>query len=403
MTMANEEHLKILRQGVEAWNRWRKENPDVRPDLKGAVLEGADLSGAYLVMADFREANLSETDLSAANLNGADLEGADLSETDLSEADLRGADLSQTDLSQAHLRGAHLREAWLSWADLVGANLYGADLIMASLTRADLSRADLSGADLSRASLSGADLSRAFLREADLSRVDLREANLSRVDLSGADFREADVGYTAFVDLDLSVVKGLDTVKHRGPSHISIDTIYRSHGQIPEAFLRGCGVPDNFIAYMGSLTGKAFEYYSCFISHSTKDQAFAERLYNDLQGKGVRCWFAPEDMKIGDKIRPRIDESIRIHDKLLLILLEHSVASEWVEHEVEHALDLERERKAPVLFPIRLDDAVMKSKIGWAGNIQRGRHIGDFCTWKDHDSYQRAFDRLLRDLKAEEG
>ena len=39
-------------------------------------------------------------------------------------------------------------------------------------------------------------------------------------------------------------------------------------------------------------------------------------------------------MKIGDKIRLRIDESIRIHDELLLVLSENSVASQWVEHEV---------------------------------------------------------------------
>jgi len=105
-------------------------------------------------------------------------------------------------------------------------------------------------------------------------------------------------------------------------------------------------------------------------------------------------------MKIGDRIRLRIDESIRIHDKLLLVLSEHSVASQWVEHEVEHALDLEGERGEPVLFPVRLDDAVMGAKVGWAGSIRRSRHIGDFCQWKEHDAYQVAFDRLLRDLKA---
>jgi hypothetical protein len=60
---------------------------------------------------------------------------------------------------------------------------------------------------------------------------------------------------------------------------------------------------------MGSLIGKAFEFYSCFISYSTKDHDFAERIYADLQSKGVRCWFAPEDLKIGDRFRQRIDES----------------------------------------------------------------------------------------------
>jgi hypothetical protein len=77
-------------------------------------------------------------------------------------------------------------------------------------------------------------------------------------------------------------------------------------GRIPEAFLRGAGVPDEFIAYIRSLAGRGIEFYSCFISYSSKDQVFAERLHADLQAKGVRCWFAPEDMKIGDKIWDRL-------------------------------------------------------------------------------------------------
>src|SRR6266581_7109331 len=155
--------------------------------------------------------------------------------------------------------------------------------------------------------------------------------------------RDAIVGYTSFGDVDMSVVKNLETVKHQGPSTIGIDTIYRSQGNIPEVFLKGAGVDDTFITYIRSLIGKAIEYYSCFISYSSKDEAFANRLYADLQNNNVRCWFAPEDMKIGDKIRPRIDESIHIYDKLLLVLSEHSVASKWVDFEVEAAMDKEQE------------------------------------------------------------
>jgi hypothetical protein len=143
------------------------------------------------------------------------------------------------------------------------------------------------------------------------------------------------------------------------------------------------------------------EYYSCFISYSSKDEAFAQRLHTDLQQKGVRCWFAPEDMKIGDKIRPRIDESIRIHDKLLLVLSKNSINSTWVEKEVETAFEEENKRKQTVLFPVRLDKAVMDTDQAWAADIRRTRHIGDFSWWKDHDAYQQAFERLLRDLKAE--
>ena len=93
------------------------------------------------------------------------------------------------------------------------------------------------------------------------------------------------------------------------------------------------------------------QFYSCFISYSSKDQGFADRLYADLQNKGVRCWFAPEDLKIGDRFRDRIDESIRLHDKLLLILSENSVSSQWVGDEVEAAFEREQGRPGLSSFP----------------------------------------------------
>jgi TIR domain len=190
-------------------------------------------------------------------------------------------------------------------------------------------------------------------------------------------------------------------VRHTSPSSIGIETIFRSHGEIPEVFLRGAGVPDSFITFAKSLVGKPFDFYSCFISHSSVDHEFAERLHADLQAKGVRCWYAPEDLKIGDRFRTRINEAIRIHDKLLIILSENSVRSTWVETEVETAFERERRESRTVLFPIRIDDAVMETGAAWAADIRRTRHIGDFRNWKNHDSFQTAFNRLLRDLKAE--
>jgi hypothetical protein len=159
------------------------------------------------------------------------------------------------------------------------------------------------------------------------------------------------------------------------------------------------GLPDRLIDYLPSLLEEAIQFYSCFISYSSKDEAFAERLYADLQNKGVRCWFAPEDMKIGDKFRQRIEEAIHVHERLLLILSENSVSSEWVEKEVETAFEKEQREKRTVLFPIRLDDAVIESHTGWSADLRRTRHIGDFRQWKDHDAYQQAFKRVLRDLK----
>ena len=269
--------------------------------------------------------------------------------------------------------------------------------IQSHIMRPDLSSANLSGVNLFEAMLIGANLSNANFKGAILS-----YANFTGANLSGADFTNAICEATVFANNDLNGVIGLDTVRHQGPSEISISTLYNSGGNIPEEFLCGCGVPDPFITYAKSLVGKPIDYYSAFISYSNKNQSFAERIHADLQSKGVRCWFAPEDLKIGENIRVEIDESIRVHDKLLLVLSKQSVGSQWVEKEVETAMEKERKQKRTVLFPVMLDNSVLKIESGWPADIRRSRNMGDFRKWKDHDEYQKAFNKLLHDLKAGE-
>ncbi|HLX41085.1 MAG TPA: toll/interleukin-1 receptor domain-containing protein [Ktedonobacteraceae bacterium] len=290
-------------------------------------------------------------------------------------------------------------ENWNTWRDehlFTAIDLTDANLKGTSLRGANLRQADLRGADLKGANLINSDL-----RGANLTDTNLRYANLTDAELNGAILKRTKIGRTIFGDIDLRTVKGIETVIHELPSIIGTDTILRSEGDIPKVFLRGAGLSDTFIEYARSLAQHPIEYYTCFISYSSQDKAFATHLYADLQNNNVRCWFAPEDMKIGDKIRPRIDETIRMFDKLLLVLSQHSIASNWVAYEVERALDKEPQGKHNVLFPIRIDDTILTCTTSWAQEIKENRHIGDFQRWKEYDAYQQAFTRLLRDLKAE--
>lgn len=187
--MANKQHVRILLEGVDAWNEWRKSfrRADLRDArLSGADLRGADLEGVDLSGADLRAANLRKADLHEANLQGADLRHADLLGADLRGANLQGADLRRADLLGTDLRGANLARA-----DLTEANLTGTDLTEANLTGADLTEATLLGADLTEARLDGAKLPQATLvgaklRQAQLQGVDLSEARLSAAFLEGA-------------------------------------------------------------------------------------------------------------------------------------------------------------------------------------------------------------------------
>jgi Ni/Co efflux regulator RcnB len=126
-----------------------------------------------------------------------------------------------------------------------------------------------------------------------------------------------------------------------------------------------------------------------------------------LDSNGVRCWFAPHDVQGGRKLHEQIDEAIRVYERLLLILSSYSMASEWVKTEIAKARQREVQEKRRVLFPIRLVsfDAIRTWECFDADTGKdsareiREYFIPDFSHWKNHDAYQAAFRRLLRDLK----
>lgn len=287
-------------------------------------------------------------------------------------------------------------------------DLAGANLAQTALFDAALNGAVLDAADLRRAGLIGANLRWAKLRGAKLARCHFVTANLCNADLTGSDLTEALFGATILGETILRDTLGLSTCVHHGRSIVDFATLVLSGG-LPGAFLRGCGVPEVLIGNLRSLRGTHF--YSCFISYSGKDEDFAERLHADLQNKGVRCWFARHDIKGGRKIDDQIDEAIRIYDRLLLILSEHSMNSEWVKTEIAHARQKELNEGRQVLFPISLvpfekirDWKCFDADTGEDSAREiREYFIPDFSNWKDHDSYQEAFQRLVRDLKADAG
>lgn len=422
--MANADYLEILRSGVKKWNDWRTETLVVRPDLSGADLDRAHL----------RQANLADS-----NLWGASMVGADLREADLSDADLRGADLRSADFRGANLRNANLIRAVFSDAEsrdieffdeegtdvqsefagfsatelLNNVSLNGANFCSANLSGTIFEAgADLRGTNFSQARLIGTDFSFLDLCGIDFSGADLGGANFSYAELAGVDLRNAIAFSTQFANCDLSEVKGLELVRHWGPSSVGIDTIYESGCAIPENFLRGCGVPEGFITQMPWLIGaeEGIQFYSCFISYSTKDKEFADCLYARMQEAHLRVWYAPQDLQGGKKTHEQIDTAIRVSDKLLLVLSEASLHSEWVISELRMARKAERQTARRKLFPVLLVDfetlrnwECFDSDSGKDLAVElREYFIPDFSNWKDHDQFEAAFARLLNDLRADE-
>jgi uncharacterized protein YjbI with pentapeptide repeats len=380
--MANREHQEILQKGVEVWNRWRKQSAETTPDLT--------------------HANLCDMELA-----GADFESAHLQFASAKRCDLRGAQFDHSDLAGALFDGAKLDNAHFVEAQISGAHFVRAQLSDAVFSVSDLTYANFTNATLRRAVFYHANLTRANLGEADLAGADLTDANFTGARLEGANLTSALMQGTVLAEVDLSRTLGLKEVNHLGPSTVGVDTLYLSHS-LPASFLRGCGVPQSLIEQIGSLLADG-QFYSCFLSHSAKDGIFADLLHSRLQDAQIRVWFAPKDVHGGEKLHEQVDTAIRDHDKLLIVLSEASIQSEWVLTELRKAFRNEKQSGKRKLFPIRL---MSFSKLcewqcfdGDTGKDLaaelRQYFIPDFSDWSQSDKFETALAALLKDLRNE--
>jgi TIR domain/Pentapeptide repeats (8 copies) len=106
--MADPRHLKKLAEGVNAWNKWRKDFTHILPDLSHADLSNKVLSGI-----DFHHTNLDGTDMQNTKLAGASFASASLSQANLSDARLCHTNLYKTFFRETILQRANLHKAQL--------------------------------------------------------------------------------------------------------------------------------------------------------------------------------------------------------------------------------------------------------------------------------------------------
>lgn len=282
--------------------------------------------------------NLTSARLGHCALGALDLSGDDLSNVHLQMSAINGANLARSNLS-----AAHLQDAWVTAASLAGANMGSSKLGGCKLVNSDLSHVDLQSADLNGTNLRGASL-----RGANLTQATIAGGVWDGVDVAGATF-----GYTIMANVNLANVINLDAVRHEAPSTLGMDTILKSVGNIPDAFLLGCGVPPSVITQFHAIFASQAEN-KVFLSYTYGDyhhNAWVEKLALALNALGIFVFFDKWDVVPGDSITKYMDDGIGGSKCGLFICTRESVKradteSRWTGYEaIQFKADLVENRK----------------------------------------------------------
>jgi uncharacterized protein YjbI with pentapeptide repeats len=347
--------IKILTSDAATWNNFkRKQKHSIiwyESGVRTFWLPGYIID---LRQLDLRKADLTDRDLSNIDFTGSDLSGTNFSRSTLDLSDITGTIAGHTSLEDCNLRRT-------KWAPT--------KLHYVRANNADFSHAELNGAVLSNCRLQNAKFTKALI-----------VAEFDGSDVRGADFANSHI-LSSFLNIDLSAARNMHSASYHSNCRIDYQTIKLSE-RVPTPLLAACGVAHFHIPYIDAISRNGAKHPSCFISYSVKDDKFIEYFRNQLANKGIRNWFAPRDLPFGASTRDVIESQIRAHDRLIVVLSKSSIQSQWVQFEVETALELERRKRKDVIIPVSIDDEVFKTKISWVRHLARTKNIAMYKNWK---------------------
>ena len=406
--MANMEHVQLVKRGRDHVARWRTANPDDNLDLNAAYMSyvrapQVDISGADVRDSDLMGAVLQRANLSGCFMNPCHLYHANLRETNMNRTRLNGANLRGADLRGADLTGADLDRAVLSEA-----NLTGAILVNANLSRVNLSGADLTDADLTGASLSGASVVRANMTNAKCTDSDFYQTQFWSVNLTGTDMTGSLFGYSIFQDCDMSGIIGLDQVRHDCPSTVGLDSVFQSHGQIPEAFLLGAGLPEAALSFLDPAKSDSTSLREVYIACIDEDEAIATKLRDDLRAQGVRCWVFSQLVR-GSALVDRhsasdqeeIERWVRDYDKMIILGNAASLEAETLLNDITAAKQMQISTEEWAMFLGATDDTLVEPK-GRAARNLAAEHVVFDLRAGDAATYKQEVERMAEALKQDQ-
>ncbi|MEU9074067.1 TIR domain-containing protein [Kitasatospora sp. NPDC048538] len=322
------------------------------------------------------------------------------------------------DLSRCIFRRCRFRRINALYARFIEARFLDCDLKKAAFGTADFFRAVFDGGTF----------------EGNYHDAFFLQATFHRVTFVGAIFEGAHFGLGVFAGskflastLDPVVVNGLCRVDERTVAdsfqlnHQALELAREQLGDQEavrelrtdlaglDRFFTAVGAdPDMVRAHRDSVPDLAGpDRPSAFISYSSRDEAFAAQLHRMLEANGVDTWFAPHDIRGGRTVLEQITEEIQRRGRMILVLSEASMASNWVATEIGRAVRAERESGTRKLFPIRivaherlLDWELFDADAGHdLARTIRAYHIPDFSTAANPLTLSEAVSRLVRDLR----
>ncbi len=314
------------------------------------------------------------------------------------------------------LRGG--QEGVLEWNHRISHDEEAPNLHNAFLINADLRGVDLRGAYLVGVNLCEANLHHANLAGSLLSGADLRGADLRRAQLHNANLNKAIFGNT-LVSCDLSKTGGLDTIVHASRSIVDIHSLFCFRGELPVAFLRGCGLGEEDIAHFRRRALGPDLTTSCFICHCSGEAILAGRLHRDFQAAGIRCWKWNHETEICEELLGGASPALGIDDKVVLVASRQSLTSEPVNREIGEITEEETRRAelashgkaagpSRILLTVRVDNFMFEQAEDgqplWNHPHREavtGQAVVDAVGWDtDPQKYVAARDRLIRALKS---
>lgn len=304
--MANPLHVQKLKEGVAAWNQWRKENPDTIPDLSKLTVSRDTFQDTLLWNHPSGQVNLMGLDLNHAKLHLVRLVGVNLREASLDRADLLGATLIQADLQKAWLNRASLARSSLHQVKLRESQLEGAIFSNARLEQVDMERANLRNVSWGDARLITVRMTDAMgehgafvnceILDSDLNGADLTYADMSEVRLKGVRLRGSCLRWSRFAMANLDDVVLTDADPESAVlsgATILRSKLRRSHlkgANLQSVTLRRCDLrsADLRDANVGSIGYNRWSYYQgirvegCYSSPNfarfAKDQEYIEEM-----------------------------------------------------------------------------------------------------------------------------